>query len=437
MKTGRNGMNGTERLLAALLFVFVLSGLSATAMAATGVVLNFSVTGAPGCSPDMMGVMNNHAQAQRVRDFALGVTFKMPDSALATTCFDQALALSSRMGQLFADKAPEKIVAVVKSAIKLVGSDSKPKFDTLYNPYDIFGIHKDQFGNFVANTLINAVHDTVNDTLKNFLGGNNFSESITAQMGATTVHALEDVTNSISTALNSVAATVAAAGGIMDQLDSLYDIMMKVECFITNVGATSNPLTVLLATAAQVLTILATVLNTLTYILTLIQAAVQATQAALHTAFTAQASLSGLDWDALKGMTKLVAGPTACLMAAKQWKGYVDNAGKFIPGITLSGPTGGMPFFTYADLIAKSIPNAPLPAAGAQSASPEQGGLMSAINAPGNANILSAAAKDAATLLVDGPGRISTWKKLATPLPPPSAEPGQGSVSLIITSMGQ
>lgn len=82
---------------------FLLSGLCVTAVEAQ------NISHAPGCNTTgpnggMWGALTRHADAVRVRNRAYArEIFKQPDSSLALSCFDHALALSSRLGLIFSD----------------------------------------------------------------------------------------------------------------------------------------------------------------------------------------------------------------------------------------------------------------------------------------------------------------------------------------------
>lgn len=58
----------------------------------------------PGGANSMWGAMTNHSDALRVRNHAYArEIIKQPDSTLGLTCFDRALALTSRLGLIFSD----------------------------------------------------------------------------------------------------------------------------------------------------------------------------------------------------------------------------------------------------------------------------------------------------------------------------------------------
>lgn len=59
----------------------------------------------PGCSPEMMTVLQHQADAIRARNHAYTIeTLNRDNSTLYLTCFDQAVAYSARIGQMFSDR---------------------------------------------------------------------------------------------------------------------------------------------------------------------------------------------------------------------------------------------------------------------------------------------------------------------------------------------
>ncbi len=82
-----------------ILLVFVFSGLSAVAGYA-GTTPNLD----PGCDPQMMQMLTDQANAVRSRDkaYEMEIISREP-STLYLTCFDQAMALSARLGYIFSD----------------------------------------------------------------------------------------------------------------------------------------------------------------------------------------------------------------------------------------------------------------------------------------------------------------------------------------------
>ncbi len=87
-----------KKLLLFILTTVSAIGLSVTAGYAASPQLD------PGCDPQMMSILTNQANAVRSRDkgYELEILSREP-STLYLTCFDQALALSSRLGLIFSD----------------------------------------------------------------------------------------------------------------------------------------------------------------------------------------------------------------------------------------------------------------------------------------------------------------------------------------------
>lgn len=87
----------TRRPLFFALLLLALTGLPVTAVHALD----------PGCSPDVMKLLQSQADAIRARNRAYAMeTLQRDNSTLYLTCFDQTMALGSRLGLIFSDRAP-------------------------------------------------------------------------------------------------------------------------------------------------------------------------------------------------------------------------------------------------------------------------------------------------------------------------------------------
>lgn len=184
-----------------------------------------------------MGVLEDQANTYRVRNHAI-VSEKMRKSSttLGLTCFDKAMALTSRLGSLFSDSFPVKPgtenLAIFGGGISLYGTESD-------NPMGI----KDKLGSGLA-AIINGGDigsgDGTGGILSQFMGGgsagtnNNFAGSLSGDMGYTVATALNDLLSSVSAAVGNITAMVTGAlgqissligqlGGVVNQVQGAFD----------------------------------------------------------------------------------------------------------------------------------------------------------------------------------------------------------------------
>lgn len=88
-------VKGIKRALMAAMFSVAMLGLSATS--------SFALQ--EGCSPEFKEILDNRADALRVRDKAFAREhIRRPDPTAGMTCFDQAVGVTGRLGSIFSDK---------------------------------------------------------------------------------------------------------------------------------------------------------------------------------------------------------------------------------------------------------------------------------------------------------------------------------------------
>lgn len=475
-RTRMIGHGGLKRARDIFAFLCVLLSVSTVAIAGT-----------PGCddkdsSKSMWHVMIDYSEALRVRDEAWSTIMKQADSALGLTCFDQALALSSRLGAIFSDKSPDldSAIAAVKSVIK--GQD----LDKLYNPYTIFGMKKDKTtGIPVPNTLADGYEKAMSGTLTNYLGGaGNFAYSLSSDMGATVTGALKGLVGDIFSSLDGILndagyginAITSAVDSVFGWLNTLDDLLFEFN-LDTGAGGASFSITgsvfidSLLYQSGAVYTLVSTILSDANAAINMAKSASGAVNQAIDD-FTngilgsARASLSNLTDAAmdvlpvipvdiaslplptslptgtpsfslptvkgLQGMlTHYAAGliPPGCNQLAALWNGaaLTDSANNVIGslqgivggGITrqkdlITGQLKGIPYFSYADLVARNIAAADGP-----------GSLLQSLSTAASGAILNKAQTDLNTLLQQ-PGVLPSWLGLSSPIPQ------NASVSVII-----
>jgi hypothetical protein len=133
------------------------------------------------------GVQEAQAQADRVRDRGTARQIShQNDNAPGMTCFDHAMALTSRLGQLFSDLHPT--TAIPAASIRAFGTSSFPNYGAdqyLQNAlgYVIEPTLSAHAGNFAPNSLSYALGATQFPFWGGFMGAmNGFISSI---MGST------------------------------------------------------------------------------------------------------------------------------------------------------------------------------------------------------------------------------------------------------------
>jgi hypothetical protein len=221
------------------------------AAALTGLPLSSATAFTPGVDSGGPGgggvwdVMTRHADAARAGARALATDIKQNDSSLALVCFDRSLLLSARLGGIFSDYPPRKLMPPNASVFH------KGK---LYNKYA--GVGLDNNGN--PNMLVNA-YGALANTLDTYLGNTggmalpppydqpsgtlltpvNFSGSITAGMGSTVTTAFPLFLDTIYQFLtnpavgiyaldelvlkNTLMSDLIALDQMVDPLDNLFD----------------------------------------------------------------------------------------------------------------------------------------------------------------------------------------------------------------------
>jgi hypothetical protein len=420
-------------LLVAVTLACALSLSSGTAMAQT--------SPAPGCNMAMWGFQVNFADVNRLKDLALSTVMKTVDSVLAATCFDQAMALTSRLGALFSDSSPDQLVA---AAVNYVTNKEK---DNLYNKNAGLGLRRDGKPSTIAFDLQQVIGDPLNNYLDS---SGNFVKSITQEMGATVTHALKDLTDGIMGALNDVSSGLNylnnGAAKMDGALNNVMGVIEKIEYVICLLGATMSPLAALIYTVAGVIATVAAMLETVMNAIDFLQQGINGLKQGLADLLNPKSllggplgSISGLPYveiinipaelykDAKSGLTSLVKG---CPLAQALWKGGIDGAGKMYAGIIGGGLSKGLPYFNYQDLVnvrvTRTIPGAPPESSGnlvgtllQTDANNAKYGVQGQQN--NNSDLLAKAQGDLDKLnpinALGGPGNLPFWNKPKNPLP--------------------
>lgn len=327
---------------------------------------------APGCESDgpgggLWGIMTRHADVQRVRDKAYTRIIKQSDSSLAMTCFDKALALSARLGAIFSDAPP---AAAIPAAIPAVFGNG-----VIYNTWAGMGLSPQGR----PNTLANAYGRVVTPALSAYLSDpGNFGASITGQMGVTVSGQLTALVNNVTGFM-----TGGPIKGALDSLINIYNAGSISASVSINIGGVFSLSADFTSIAASVAGPVVTVVTTVAQVYNAVSSTIQDKMRVLNdtmgvvNAFSAgfadilnagsalgsaQASLAGFSWSSIaSGAAGRAVG---CLHAESAWAGNGTVA-----GVTGSGPTPQMPYFTYGDFVSQATAGVS-PAIDAEAAAP-------------------------------------------------------------------
>lgn len=199
-----------KKIFAAFLFTLMLSGLVTTAVSAANCQ--------PGCDcssgsdgTGLYGEMQRRAEAMRVRDKAYNrQVFKQSDNTLGMTCYDRALAMTARLGTIFSDVAPSMSGNTMPPNDNVFGgSSSYPTFgiDNVDHSYLILSLQK---------TLVPIAQDHASD----------FSQSISAALGATSLGLLGGLVGTLQGWLNNnVFGTVNQINGAVQTVRTWLDLI--------------------------------------------------------------------------------------------------------------------------------------------------------------------------------------------------------------------
>lgn len=353
------------RALLIILFLTTMMGTSVTASYAD------CIPGCPCDEPDnVMDVMKNHADANRVRDKAYSQQIiKQNDNALGMTCYDRALALSARLGDAFSDKIPTGSIPAQNGAV--FGSSAFPNYGS------------DQL---LAVALDSALTDSLQGHVANFL------ESLSAALGAAVMGYLQSfVTGAIQPILTTISGPLATLGGFVATLNGY---MATLQTVIDLLGITFPAF--------------------IAAIITAINTAWSAINAFINGAMAAIMNVIG---GIVQSILDAILGPLTSMLGASGPGGECSRLGQlwgngFIPPLfpafrSLVGSSSepGAPYFSFADLASGSVVG---------------GGtdLMREILNVNNSPILNNALNDITNKL-NAPGVLPNWT--VPPLIPPNS----------------
>lgn len=374
------------RLFFAAAFALYLSSFSMQARA----------TSIPGVNLDdlmggLWGIMEDRGLAMRTMDRAMASAIVMPnDSALALTCFDRALVASSRLGRLFSDVPPEKIMPPTREVFN---------GGVLYNVYA--GIGLNNMGH--PNMLVNAYASLANSIEASLGGGgakalpppydqvqglaaptSSFARTMTGMMGATDVVALPLYANAIYEALLTTPSPAGLYHSILAEefenpLISLFDTTAVGDLAELMAGA----LFVSHAAWKQFQVLMPPIMSPPDALREGIGVFYAALEEVIdyRTLFFQTANGPGMLADsyvaALVNLSNDILGLGVVSLTGKSWPAYLDGGvpppnlgcpylkylftgipetGLGLRGLTGSGPTRGVPYQTYSQMVGITAP---------------------------------------------------------------------------------
>lgn len=167
----------------------------------------------PGCAPEVMTAQQNHVAALEVRDKAIERQIvKQNDNSLGMTCYDHALGLTARLGQIFSDTYPPNDFPAANTAV----------FSTLYDPASGGGKLLGQDITDAVSGVLSSHADDFTDSLSSFLGATNINFS---NGGFTQI---TDFISSITSMITSINAAIGSIDSAMNTLFTVFDLLGSV-----------------------------------------------------------------------------------------------------------------------------------------------------------------------------------------------------------------
>ena len=322
----------------------------------------------------VLGLLEDHSNTMRLRDKSYGrqMVFQN-DNGIGMTCFDHAMALTSRLGSIFSDVAgPNQFPA----------SNSVVFLSPIYSP----AAGSDKF-------LLDALNTVVSPQISNH--ENDFTNSLSNNLGATL---MSGFLAGIMAAFNGLLGPVTAAIGLL------------------NTAITSfNTAVALLKNAIRILSMVVGVpayFAVINGFIIAINAALAAVKAIINGVVKAAQTAIRAAVNALMGW--LMGGATSMASASGSGNGECDriqelwgngqpasfqnsNAGDFERALTQTGRQGGTPYFSFGQLLSMAPPGAGT-------------NLLSELTNASNSTIINGALSDiGAGGGLNKPGNILTW----------------------------
>lgn len=344
-----------QKLFLIAFFAGLLSVLSVTAVQA-------APAPRPGCGTDMLDVQKNHADSMRVRDKSYTrEIIKRNDPALGMTCFDRAMSVTARLGNIFSDVFTP-VSAIANTNVFTGGSD------TATSIIDNF-LGANGKGNLLVFNLDNVITPTLSEYLNDFTG------TLSEILGTTIGNFLSSVTGAISGVLSTLSTLTGAIGGT---ITSILGYISTIQTIAAQLG--------LALPQALVLAITAALKIAQGFVDTLVAAVVALINSIVDGIMTA-----------VMGLVNTLSDLT-CNRIADLWNdGDPTSGAESVEGNGIEFDT---PYFTYVDLLSGAPPGA----------GPD---MLGELDNAFNMGILGAAMSDMTTLLNApcGVGNLKTWKR--------------------------
>ena len=280
----------------------------------TAVLLSLSVTAhaqtAPGCAPEMLETQSNRSDALRVRDRAYQrEVVKRTDPSLGMTCFDQALGVTARLGNIFSDRFPYDVPAPDTNVF------TPP---LAYPRWGADEILLDELDRVVMPVLTNYVDD--------------FGGALSEILGTTLV------TDLYSAILSPISAIQAA-------VDSFASDIAAIQTAINTILTIANTLSLPLPSA------------TIIAIVAALKAAQSFAQSLIDALISAMNALVKPLIDALMAVIMGPATDIDCDRMAQLWNDGDPFGGA--ASIQGNGIEDGVPYMTIAELLSGAVPGGP------------------------------------------------------------------------------
>jgi len=172
-----------------------------------GVTANFAHANncAPGCPQEACEAAQNHAKAKEVESKAhTSEIFPQNDNSPGMTCFDHAIALTSRLGNMFSDVSPDGPIPVANETV--FGTSSFPDYGAR------------------SIKLMAGLDAVVNPTSQEH--ASNFADSLSAALGATVLGYMNEFLNTmVQPILDSITGPLATLNGYVSDMNTYMGIL--------------------------------------------------------------------------------------------------------------------------------------------------------------------------------------------------------------------
>lgn len=347
----------------------------------------------------VLGLLENHSNAMRLRDKSEGrqVVFQN-DNGIGMTCFDHALALTSRLGSIFSD---------VGTPANFPAQNSTVFKSTIFSP----AAGTDKY-------LLDALNTVVIPQMSNHV--NDFPDSLSDNLGATVMSgfmsALMSAFNSllgpIMTAIANVSSAISTFTGLLNTLKSairILKVIPGIPAFAVVIDGFITALNLAWSAVKSFIT------GTIYALQAALKSVIQALMSWLMGSATSMAGYSGSgtgECDRIQELWGNGQPATFQTNASPDWE----------RALTATGRQGGTPYFSFSQLLSMAPPGA-----GQQ--------MLGELTNSSNTTIINSALSDiGAGGGLNKPGNILTWP--TSPPPPPKIWTSGGSAGLISSIVG-